>query len=541
MSKLRSFALWTLTLAVVLAFAVCVTAPVAKAAEATDVATDTTLITGDGTAVDAVQPEPTVKQGLVTENGNTYFYNEDGTLFTGGYKEVTVEGITKYYFFQEDGTAFTGGYKVITRGDKRVYYYFQEDGTAYTGGYLHFVVAEKDYYFFFQEDGTAFTGGYKEIVIDGTTRYFYFLSNGQGYNTGYKTAEIDGKKYYFYFGDDAQALTNTLQTIPLGERTAYMLFKEDGKAFTGGLKEIAGQDTTDYYYFLGNGQAFTTGYKTVTVGDVTDFYYFEDNGKAFTGGLKSIPFGELSYYYYFGADGKGTTSAWENAEGKDYYFQANGRAAQDTFVTIDGSIYHFDGNCSLSTGGWFSAGDGCYFADEKGALATNTMIDNYVLDAKGKSAVRYKIISYVNKHTKSTMTDQEKIEALYNWILKSDMIYIRTYEHAKPDWVWKESWPNDMVERHLNKWGGNCFSYAALLGFLVREATGLQVTAYHGDTPGSAAPLVPHGWITVMQDGQQYVYDVELDKFTKYATSKCYKVLATESKLHLNGVGSNLY
>ena len=99
----------------------------------------------------------------------------------------------------------------------------------------------------------------------------------------------------------------------------------------------------------------------------------------------------------------------------------------------------------------------------------------------------------------------------------------------------------DMVERHLNKWGGNCFSYAALLGFLVREATGLQVTAYHGDTPGSAAPLVPHGWITVMQDGQQDDYDVELDKFTKYATSKCYKVLATESKLHLNGVGSNLY
>jgi hypothetical protein len=98
-----------------------------------------------------------------------------------------------------------------------------------------------------------------------------------------------------------------------------------------------------------------------------------------------------------------------------------------------------------------------------------------------------------------------------------------------------------MVERHLDKWGGNCFSYAALLGFLVREATGLQVTAYHGDTPGSAAPLVPHGWITVLQDGQQYVYDVELDKFTKYATSKCYKVLATESKLHLNGVGSNLY
>jgi len=103
MSKLRSFAPWTLTLAVVLVVAVCVTAPVVRATE------ETLPVTEDVQPEPPAQPEPTVKQGLVTENGNTYFYNEDGTLFTGGYKEVTVEGITKYYFFQEGGTAFTGG------------------------------------------------------------------------------------------------------------------------------------------------------------------------------------------------------------------------------------------------------------------------------------------------------------------------------------------------------------------------------------------------------------------------------------------------
>ena len=147
MSKLRSFALWTLTLAVVLVVAVCVTAPVVRATE------ETLPVTEDVQPEPPAQPEPTVKQGLVTENGNTYFYNEDGalktqngeilfynedgSLYTGGYQEVTHLGKIDYYFFQEDGTAFTGGYKVITRGDKRVYYYFQEDGTAYTGGYLH--------------------------------------------------------------------------------------------------------------------------------------------------------------------------------------------------------------------------------------------------------------------------------------------------------------------------------------------------------------------------------------------------------------------
>ena len=42
---------------------------------------------------------PPVKQGLWVEDGNTYYYNEDGTLFTGGLKEVTVDGITERYFF----------------------------------------------------------------------------------------------------------------------------------------------------------------------------------------------------------------------------------------------------------------------------------------------------------------------------------------------------------------------------------------------------------------------------------------------------------
>ncbi|MBR5570196.1 MAG: hypothetical protein IKW10_04800, partial [Oscillospiraceae bacterium] len=46
--------------------------------------------------------EPAIQQGLVVENGNTYFYNEDGTLFTEGYKQVTVDGEDYYYFFQED-------------------------------------------------------------------------------------------------------------------------------------------------------------------------------------------------------------------------------------------------------------------------------------------------------------------------------------------------------------------------------------------------------------------------------------------------------
>ena len=47
-------------------------------------------------------------RGLTWEGGKLYYYQDDGTLFTEGYKEVTQDGVTRYYYFQTDGTAFTG-------------------------------------------------------------------------------------------------------------------------------------------------------------------------------------------------------------------------------------------------------------------------------------------------------------------------------------------------------------------------------------------------------------------------------------------------
>lgn len=483
------------------------------------------------------------KLGLTVENGNIYFYNKDGTLFVDGYKEVTVDGITKYYYFQKDGSAFTEGYMPFNKNGKRVYYYFQEDGTAYTDGYLSFEVNGKRYYFFFQQDGSAFTGGYKEITIDGNLYYYYFLANGQGFNTGYKTVMIGNKKYYFYFDSNGRAVTNDLKSISLGTRTAYMLFNEDGKAFTNGYKEIVNNEATDYYYFLSNGQAFTTGYKTVKIDNATQYFYFEENGKAFTDGLKEVPFGNLSYYYFFNKNGRAQTSNWETVNGASYYFQSNGRAPKNTFLTIKDNIYYFGSNSAVTTGGWFCVGKGYYYAADDGSLSTDTVIEGYALDSAGKSTTKYRIIQYVNEHTKANMTDQEKIDALYDWVLYNSMTYIRTYEHTRADWVWKDSWVDDMASSQMDNWGGNCFRYASFLGMLIHEATGLDVTVYHGYTPGATVALTPHGWVTVNQDGILYAYDVELQKHSGFSKARCYKALYSETSksMHVQGIGTNLY
>ncbi len=482
------------------------------------------------------------KRGLVEEDGKIYYYNEDGSLFTDGYKEVeTLLGKTYYYYFEEDGAAFTDGYKVFTKDNKRVYYYFEKDGKAFTDGYKEFVVNDKKYHFFFSEDGSAFTDGYKEINLDGKICYFYFLPNGQGFNTGYKTVMIDGKKYYFYFDENAHAITDKLKSIKLGTRTAYMLFTADGKAFTKGYKEIKNGNAVDYYYFLSNGQAFTTGYKTVKLNNVTYYYFFSSNGKALKNASKPILFGNEYFLYYFTSDGQALVSSWKTIDSNKYYFQSNGRAAKKAFLTISGKKYYFGSKSQLVTDGWFCVGKGYYHADKNGVIATNQVLEGYKLDANGKSALKYRIIQLVNKHTTPSMSNQEKIQALYNWLLRNNMTYIRTYEHVKSSWVWKDSWVDDMATSILDNNGGNCFRYAALLGFLVREATGLEVIVYHGQTPGSSVRLTPHGWISVKQNGTWYVYDVELDKFSNYSTSSLYKVPASSSRLHLEGVGKKLY
>lgn len=497
----RTTNLWQLTFALLLLIAFVFNTPSVIATTVTDI---------DGSVT---------KQGLVEEKGALYYYNDDGTLFTDGYKEVTVDGITHYYFFQEDGTAFTGGYKVIERDGKRIHYYFQEDGTAFTGGYLSFVVDDKTYYFFFQEDGTAFTGGYKEVIVDGELRYFYFLGNGQGFNTGYKTVMIDGVKYYFYFGSNGQAKTDLLQEIPLGDRNAYMLFGTDGKAYTNGYKELVGENGTDYYYFLGNGQAFTTGYKTVKIGDVTYYYFFENNGKAFTGGFKDVPFGTQTYSYYFQKDGKALVSDWLTQNDLKYYFQANGRVAT----------------------GWFCADEAYYYAPTAGELSTNTVVHGYRLDAEGKSITKYRINEYVKQHTNSSMTNQQKIDALYNWVLRNDMVYIRNLDHAKPDWKWEDGWVDDFATNQMDNWGGNCYRYASFLGMLIREATGLEVKVYQGQTPAAVGGLTYHGWPAVNQNGKWYIYDAELQKHSGISSYLCHKVPAASSAMHFYGEGFNLY
>ena len=133
------------------------------------------------------------------------------------------------------------------------------------------------------------------------------------------------------------------------------------------------------------------------------------------------------------------------------------------------------------------------------------------------------------------MTDQEKIDALYNWVWKNSMTYISSYEHVSSSWTWPDGFVDDFATSVMDKWGGNCFKFSSFLGLMVREATGLPVTIYHGNMPLGD----PHGWITVTQDGKEYLYDVQQAKRGRNQ-SQIYKVPYPGSRLHCNGIGVSL-
>ena len=338
------------------------------------------------------------------------------------------------------------------------------------------------------------------------------------------------------------------ETLPvkqgLMEENGYTYFyNEDGSQFTGGFKGISTADGIEYYYFLPNGRAFSTGYKAVEIGGLSYGYFFEEDGKAFAGGLKEVTIGDNTYTYYFGADGRAVSSSWETIDDTQYYFDEKGRAVRNSFHTIDGNLYYFDDQFSPVTGGWFCLEEEqvwCH-ADETGILAVDTVIEGYKLNAEGKCSTKYRILELVAQCTNDSMTQQEKIDAIYNWVLGNDMEYIRTYEHVSAGWKWKASWVDDMAASLLDKWGGNCFRYGALMGLMIREATGLPVSVAIGETLAVAGGYTPHCWAVVCQDDVWYVYDVELQKFAGCSLEDCYKVLSSDSYLHKRGKRTKLY
>ena len=278
----------------------------------------------------------TDKKGWYAYNGEWYYMNNDGSLYTG---ILNISG--KLYYL---------GYSLLTNSNYIIYndaLYQAMDAT----GVLTKITAEGLYvdgYDAYYVSGGKLFHGWK--YIQGAWRYF----DEQGCIVNYR-CKIDGK--YYEFDENGAMYTNR-----------WIISYYDGTSYATSSGALAvGEYTIDgkKYYFDEYGSLYTTSYS--------------ENGEFVINGVK----------YKF-------KQGWNSADGKWYYL--DGKELATGSNTIDGKTYCFSdyamvsdrfygsyycGKDGVALTGWFKVDGEWYYADEYGRLMDGpTIIDGvkYFLD-----------------------------------------------------------------------------------------------------------------------------------------------------------------
>lgn len=353
--------------------------------------------------------------GIQEIDGNTYYFDEDGSLFDGWFE---YDG-SKYYSTQETGIykgecmindtiylfsqtgRFQSGWQTVD--GMRIFYDYETAAPAYGwiqyNGLVYYSDVDEGkftgeryidgYLYRFSDKGYMETGmqefddGIRFYYDDGTIGVGFLEYNGNTYYFDYNTLmvtgwqNIDGNTYYFnsdgvmstgltdiggykYYFDKNGVMKTGFQTIS-GKK---YYFDYDGVMLTGWLY-IDGNN----YYFDKNG-VMATGICTID----GNKYGFDKNGVMLTG-LQKIN-GKTYYFDYSGIMQTGWVYDWDT-----YYFDKNGVMVTG-WKTIDGNRYYFGSDGVMATG-FTEISDKTYFFYYDGTLATNTNINGCYIDGNG--------------------------------------------------------------------------------------------------------------------------------------------------------------
>lgn len=199
--------------------------------------------TGYIPAAQPLYPDTTVKKGLVTENGKTYYY-KNGEKVTGWRK---ISG--KYYYFSASNGAMLKSKLVKVNGEV---YYVDKKGVRVKNKLV--TKSKKKYYF--GSDGKAVKGSCK---LNG--KYYYFDTQNAYMCTNHKLMTAKGVIYYY--GSNGVRVKNTFVTIKENNKKKTYYFGSNGKAYKG-WHTINGKK---YYFYKGNGANAGVRAQSVTLTD----------------------------------------------------------------------------------------------------------------------------------------------------------------------------------------------------------------------------------------------------------------------------------
>ena len=180
------------------------------------------------------------------------------------------------------------------------------------------------------------------------------------------------------------------------------------------------------------------------------------------------------------------------------------------FVTIDGKLYHVskDGYAIDS----YSAGEheidgGLYYVQKDGSFLTNGSVGHLTFGADGRYTSGNAVLdSYVDQAlaecTNSSMTKSQKLRAAYLYV-RDHGAYLARPHQARGTTAWAEESARFMFEHKK----GNCYCFAGQFLYMARRI-GYDAYVVSG---GVGRKDSDHAWVMIPENGQQYIYDVELE------------------------------
>lgn len=120
------------------------------------------------------------------------------------------------------------------------------------------------------------------------------------------------------------------------------------------------------------------------------------------------------------------------------------------------------------------------------------------------------LYAIVEEQTDESMSDEEKLHALYQYVSGS-FGYLRRNYYGPGE----TGWENEEAMTMLTERRGNCYNFSSTFGLLAR-CIGYDAKIYSGTVYGQAAegetrpPDRPHGWVEINIDGTDYLFDTDM-------------------------------
>ena len=152
--------------------------------------------------------------------------------------------------------------------------------------------------------------------------------------------------------------------------------------------------------------------------------------------------------------------------------------------------------------------NGRLYRVKDGVLLRSVTVEGFTFDGAGRyttgsAALDQRLAGIVAETTNASMTRDQKLRALYNYI-RDHYTYLKRPLVDKGETGWEAGYAEDFLQTGR----GNCYSYAAAFCLLARQL-GLPARAVVGELKIQA--VQEHGWVEIPLDGKTYLFDVELE------------------------------